>query len=205
MAITIKIIAITCNGEPTGCPECTSQHIEYNARGPFEGWPSWGWCTSCNHSWEDVLMTYGVINTIRTTSTGRKKAEDSDLFSVRLPNGWLVEGELVPQVTVDDVRRASQIYWNKIVKPVVRKQKNKAKRTARKAVTGAAKAAVAVPAAALLKADWETRAGGWADTGQSIACPVGCDKGVFRLDSTIHDSPTVTCGFCQGSGVDPSA
>ncbi|MFF3256502.1 hypothetical protein ACFYWP_37225 [Actinacidiphila glaucinigra] len=206
MAITIKVVWMRCKGEPTGCPECGASHIEFSTSQPFDTWPSWGWCITCGHSWEDTVISTSVVRAIRSGSTGRRKATDSDLFAVKLPNGWLLEGELLPEITIDDVRQIGKIYWRRIVKPAARKKKRQLKRAVKKGATKAVKGALAGPAALALRADWETRAGGWEPPVIENPCPAGCDRGSYDLDTNIHeDSPRVTCSFCHGTGVDPTA
>ncbi|MFG2903306.1 hypothetical protein ACGFZH_40295 [Streptomyces zaomyceticus] len=202
MRVTIKVLWMTRNGAPTGCPECSTGAVQFMTTQPFDGWPARGWCTVCSHNWEDVLITNALVRQIAAESTGRVKATDSDTFAVAAPGQYL-EGELVPEITVDDLR----VVWKKAYKPllkrVIRQKKNKAKNAAKRAVVGTAKKTVAAPTAAVLKAAWGAQAGGWEPTdggGIENPCPAGCDEGWFDLESHIHGSPRVVCSLCSGSG-----
>jgi hypothetical protein len=197
--ITIRVRSMTLNGTPAGCPQCATRAVHFTASGPVAGWPARGWCTVCSHNWEDDVVTVEAVRLIATTSTGREKATDRDLFDVQLA-GRRLAGELVPEATVDDVRQV----WKRGLKPLlkreVRKAKRKAKTRTKKAVVGGVKKVVAVPTAAALTADWTTRAGGFEDIEIDNPCPAGCDRGYFELDTAIHDGPRVKCSLCDGTG-----
>lgn len=207
MPATIKLRWMTRNGTPTGCPQCAGKAVYFTTTQPIDGWPSRGWCSACSHSWEDILITNAIVRQILTERTGRAKATDRDTFAVAAPGQYL-EGELVPELVADDLRRAGKVLWKQALKPALRKKKNAAKRAAKKAVIdrpkkaviGGAKKAVSGPAAALLTAAWTAQAGGFEDAEIANPCPADCNRGWFDLDTSLHEHARVRCSLCGGTG-----
>lgn len=196
--LTLKIQQMTIDGHPYLCPECLSEAFTLDGTGFLDGLPSRGNCWQ-SHSWEEPLITLGALKEITAASTGRVRAEDEDTFAVEI-GGAILAGTLQPELTADDIRQAvKRVYWQRLLKPALRKQK----RAAIRAVKRPAKNAVAAAKAAALTAAWDLQAGGHLIdpdyTPEPInACPF-CDGGLIELDSHLHDT-TVRCTVCSGTG-----
>lgn len=208
--LTVKIEQMTIDGNSYRCPECGSEAFSFDGTGFIDALPVWANCWQ-SHSWQEPLVTLGVLKQIQTASTGRERATDEDTFEVVI-GGAVLAGTLHPQVTVDDVKKVSGAYWRRIAKPAVRRQKRAAvrgiKRPFKKAgrvVTGAADDAVAHAKAAAIGAAWDWQAGGSEpDPDYKPApvkrCPAGCVDGQFAIDSRLHDITKVRCTVCTGTG-----
>lgn len=208
--LTLKIEQMTINGHPVLCPECASEAFTLDGTGFIDAFPVRGNCWQ-SHSWEEPLITLGGLKQIQAASTGRQRAEDEDTFAIVI-GGALIEGTLHPDVIVDDLKRAVRdVYWKRIIKPGLRRQKNRATRAVKRpfkqaaaAVTGAAGNTVASAKAAAIGAawDWQT-AGGNPDpdyTPEPInPCPV-CKDGYIQLDTKLHTNTRVRCSVCHGTG-----
>ncbi|MEV0580905.1 hypothetical protein [Streptomyces sp. NPDC050392] len=204
MGFTLDLCWMTRNGEPAGCPECLAAPVQFTVAQFVDGWPSRGWCPSCYHSWDDLLITNAVVRQIAAESTGRQRAADDDTFAVAAPGQYL-EGERYPEVTVDDLHQITRFLWRRGLKPDLRRRKNAAKRSAKTAVKGAVGKAASAPLAAALRVGWQAQAGGWEEDPDGpdpsvFACPAGCDKGWFDLDTHLHELPRVMCSVCKGTG-----
>src|ERR1044072_894112 len=133
MALTLKIAAMEINEHPYTCPECATANFTLDARGIFDAFPVWGNCPN-GHSGEDPLITVGDLKAIKAASPGRERAEDVDTFEIAI-GGALLAGILHPEVTVDDIKKAvTRVYWGRIIKPALRKQRRKAGRAIRRPV-----------------------------------------------------------------------
>ncbi|MFF1547135.1 hypothetical protein [Streptomyces sp. NPDC058291] len=200
MAIELKIASMTINGHPHTCPECSTAAFTLDGRGLFDAFPAWGACSNY-HSWEHPLLTVGDLKQIQAARTGRERAEDEDTFAVEI-GGAVLAGTLQPELTADDIRQAvKRVYWQKLLKPALRRRK----RAAIRAVKRPAKNAVAAAKAAALTAAWDLQAGGHQldpdHTPEPInPCPACDGKGRFKLDSHLHDTTTVRCTVCSGTG-----
>jgi len=208
--LTLKVQQMTINGHPYLCPECASEAFTFDGAGFIDAFPVRGNCWQ-SHSWEEPLITLGVLKEIQAASTGRQRAEDEDTFAVVI-GGSLLEGTLHPDVIVDDLKRAARdVYWKRLIKPALRRRKNAAQRAmkrpfkkAARAVTSGASNTVAAAKAAAIGADWNLRTGGTDPdpdyTPEPVnPCPV-CYGGHIRLDTRIHDTTTVRCTVCSGTG-----
>lgn len=199
MAITLKITAMMIDGYPYGCPDCGAASFTLDGRGIFDAFPAWGNCESA-HSWEDPLITVGVLKQIDAARTGRQRAEDDDTFEITV-GGVVLAGILHPDVTVDDLKRAGRVYWQKLIKPAIRKQKRRAARAVKRPVSNA----VAATKAAAIGAAWGLQAGGHEPDPDYTPEPVNpcpaCDgKGRHTIESRLHGTTTVRCSVCLGTG-----
>jgi hypothetical protein len=197
--LTLKIQQMTINGHSNLCPECASEAYTLDAPGFIDGLPVWGNCWQ-SHSWEEPLITLGVLKQILAASTGRQRAEDDDTFEIEV-GGAVLAGILYPDVIIDDLKKAGGIYWRRIVRPALRRQKRQAIRS----VTRPTKNAVAGAKAAAIGAAWGLQAGGH-DPDPDYqpepvnACPACEGEGGFDLDSNVHGTIRTPCSVCTGTG-----
>ncbi|GLP64291.1 hypothetical protein TUSST3_09110 [Streptomyces sp. TUS-ST3] len=207
--LTLKIQSMTIDGHPYLCPECASEAFTLDGTGWIDAFPVYGNCWQ-SHSWEEPLITLGDLKQINEARTGRQRAEDDDTFRLVI-GGAVLEGVLHPELTVDDIRRATRdVYWARIIKPAIRRRRNAAKRAIKRPIRTAKKAAakrttdtVAAAKAAAIGAAWDLQAGGHQpDPGYKPepinACPF-CVDGLIDLDTHLHDT-TVRCSVCHGTG-----
>jgi hypothetical protein len=201
--LTLKIQQMTVDGHPNLCPECGSEAYTLDGAGFIDGLPVRGNCWQ-SHSWEEPLITIGILKEIQAASTGRERAEDDDTFEIEV-GGAVFAGILHPDVIVDDLKRAVRdVYWKRLIKPALRKQKRKALRAAKRPVSNAAAAAKA----AAIGAAWGLQAGGHEpdpdyEPEPVIPCGAGCTSGYFEIDSRIHGISKVRCTACRGTGETP--
>ncbi|MFJ5644067.1 hypothetical protein [Streptomyces sp. NPDC093223] len=203
MASQLKIIAMTVDGCPYGCPTCGTDTFSLEAHGLVDAIATvWGNCVNY-HSWEDFLLTPGDLDAIQAASSGRARAEDDDTFEVVI-GGALLAGILHPELTADDLKKAARFHWQRIIKPAIRKQRQRAVRGVTRPVKNAAKNTVAHAKAAALETAWGLQAGGHQpDPGYTPdpvnACPF-CTEGFIKLDTHLHDTTSVRCTVCTGTG-----
>lgn len=201
MGIELKIQQMTMDGLPYTCPECGTNAFTLDSRGMADILTSvWATCSSY-HSWEVMILDGDDVRAINAARTGRQRAEDVDTFRV-IVGGAVIEGVLHPDVILDDLKRAAKdVYWKRIIKTGLRRQKNAAKR----AIKRPAKNAVASVKAAALGAAWGIQAGGY-ETDPDYQpepvtpCGAGCDRGYFEIESNIHNTTRVKCTVCAGTG-----
>jgi hypothetical protein len=204
MPTLVKIAGMTLNGRPYACPECATTVFNLEGRGPFDGSPAWGNCSSF-HSWEDPVITVGTLKLILAARTGRQKAEDVDTFEIT-EHGNRLAGVLQPELTADDLKRVVRdVYWARIIKPGLRRRKNAAKRAIVRPIKRGTRNAVAAAQAAALEATWTAQAGGYEPdpdhTPEPInPCPACKGKGEHRIESRLHDTTRVRCAVCHGTG-----
>lgn len=212
MGIELKIQHMTMDGLPYCCPECGTSAFTLDARGPIDAFAAvWATCASY-HSWEVMIIDIDDLRAIDGARTGRAKAEDEDTFHV-LVGDTLLEGTLHPDVIIDDLKRAAKdVYWKKIIKPAARRRKNAVKRaikqpirTARNAVTRRANDTVAAAKAAAITAAWDWQAGGHEPDPDYQPEPVNpciaCGgKGSLKIKTKLHDTTSVHCSVCFGTG-----
>ncbi|MEU8902172.1 hypothetical protein [Streptomyces mirabilis] len=197
--LTLKIQQMTVDGHPNLCPECASEAYTLDGTGFMDGLPVRGNCWQ-SHSWEEPLITLGILKEIQAASTGRERAEDIDTFEIEV-GGAVLAGILYPDVILDDVKRAVRdVYWKRLIKPALRRHKRKAFRAAKRPVSNA----VAAAKAGAIGAAWGLQAGGHNPDPDYQpepvnACPF-CDNGYIDLDTHIHDAARVTCTVCSGTG-----
>lgn len=200
MAVELKIIAMTIDGHPHTCPECSTAAFTLDGRGLFDAFPVWGTCSSY-HSWEHPLLTVGHLKEIQAVRTGREHAEDQDTFAIEI-GGTILAGTLQPQLTADDIRQAvKRVYWQRLLEPALRRRK----RAAIRAIKRPVKNGVAAVKAGALEAAWTAQAGGYQAnpdyTPEPVnPCPACNGKGHFKLDTHLHDTTTVRCTVCSGTG-----
>jgi hypothetical protein len=200
MATELKIQQMTIDGLPYLCPECDTASFTLDGRGFSDGFPARGNCSNY-HSWESLFITIGVLKEIQAASTGRERAEDDDTFEIEV-GGAVLAGILHPDVIVDDLKRAVRdVYWKRLIKPALRRQKRKALRAAKKPIGNA----VAAAKAGAIGAAWGLQAGGHeADPDYTpepvIKCGAGCTDGYFNIKSRLHDTTRVRCSVCSGTG-----
>lgn len=209
MTGTVKVVEMTINGVPYTCPECDSRSFTLDG-GRIDAFPADANCFY-SHYWSDPLITGGTLKVIRGSRTGRKRAGDIDTFAVTV-GGARLQGTLVPEIVYDDVRQMGRVYWKRIIKPAVRKQRRAAVRAATKPAKQAAKkAGAAVRSAAsatevaALTAAWTTQAGGYEPDPNytpdpADLCGAGCTNGYFAIDTRIHGTTKVMCTACRGTG-----
>ena len=203
MSIELKIIEMTVDGQPKICPDCASPAFSLDGRGIFDFFPAWGNCAS-GHSWEDPLITVGDLKKVKAESTGRQRAEDDDTFEIEA-SGAALAGTLHPDVILDDLKRAGDVYWTRLIKPAARRRKNKVVRAITRPVKRAARNTVAAAQASALEAAWTAQAGGYEPdpdyTPEPVnPCPACNGKGGHRIESRLHDTTTVRCAVCHGTG-----
>ncbi|MFE2832205.1 hypothetical protein ACFXI6_14325 [Streptomyces mirabilis] len=202
--LTLKIQQMTVDGHPNLCPECASEAYTLDGTGFMDGLPVRGNCWQ-SHSWEEPLITLGVLKQIQAASTGRERAEDDDVFEIEV-GGAVLAGVLHPDVILDDVTRAVRdVYWKRLIKPALRRRKRKAVRAVTRPVKGASKNAVASAKAAAIGAAWGLQAGGHDpdpdyEPEPVNACPACSGKGSFNIKSNIHGNSRIDCSVCLGTG-----
>jgi hypothetical protein len=202
--LTLKIQQMTIDGQPIRCPECYSEAFTLDGAGFLDALPVRGNCWQ-SHGWEEPLISLGTLKQINAARTGRERAEDDDTFSIVL-GGALIEGVLHPDVTLDDLKEAwKRIYWGRLLKPALRKHKNKAKRAITQPIKRGARNSVAAAKADALEAAWTAQAGGYeADpdyTPEPInPCPACDGKGHHAIESRLHDTTRIRCAVCHGTG-----
>lgn len=207
---TLKIQSMTVNGHPNLCPECGSEAYTLDGTGFIDAFPVRGNCWQ-SHSWEEPLITLGDLKQIAASSTGRERAEDIDTFRIVI-GGALLEGVLHPGIVLDDLKRVvNDVYWKRLIKPMMRRKKRAAIRGAKRAAGKAGRAAakpvsntVAAAKAAAIGAAWGLQAGGHeADPDYAPdpvnACPF-CDGGHIAIESNLHNITSVRCSVCSGTG-----
>lgn len=197
--LTLKIQQMTIDGHPYLCPECASEAFTLDGTGFIDALPVMGNCWQ-SHSWEEPLITLGTLKQIDAARTGRERPEDIDTFDIVI-GGAHLSGILHADLTPEDVKAVGRIYWRKIIKPAVRRQKNKAIRAAKRPVHNAAAAAKA----AAIGAAWGLQAGGVDPDPDYQPEPVtpcaACHgKGHHELDTHLHDATRIRCAVCHGTG-----
>jgi len=197
--LTLKLQQMTINGHPYLCPECASQAFTLDGNGFIDAFPVWANCWN-SHSWEEPLITLGVLKQIDAARTGREHAEDDDTFEIEV-GGAALAGILHPDLVLDDLMQAGQLYWKRIIKPAVRRQKRKAARAMKRPVSNA----VASAKAAAIGAAWDLQAGGTEldpdyQPEPVNACPACEGKGGHDIDSRLHATTRVRCSVCTGTG-----
>jgi hypothetical protein len=200
--LTLRIQQMTIDGHPYTCPECLSEAFTLDGTGFIDALPVRGNCWQ-SHSWEEPLITIGALKEINAARTGRERATDIDTFEITI-GGAVLAGVLVPEVTVDDVKTAGRIYWRRIIKPALRKQKRRAVRAVTQPVKNGARNTAAAAKAAALEVAWTAQAGGYEADPEYTPEPVNpcavCKGGYITLDSRIHDTTRVRCSVCHGTG-----
>ena len=196
--LTLKIEQMTIDGHPIVCPECASPAFTLDGNGFVDAFPVWANCWQ-GHSWEEALITLGVLKQINEARTGRERAEDDDTFEVEV-GGAVLAGILHPEVTADDLKRAGRVYWQKLIKPAVRKQKRRAISAAKRPV----KNGVAAAKAAAIGAAWGIQAGGTEPDPDYQPEPINpcaaCKDGYIEIESRLHKTTRVRCSVCLGTG-----
>lgn len=201
--LTLKIQQMTIDGAPYTCPECLSEAFTLDGNSFIDAMPVRGNCWQ-SHSWEDPLITVGTLKQIKASSTGRQRPQDADLFEITI-GGAVLAGELYPEVTPEDVKAAARIYWRRLIKPAIRKQRRRAVRAVTQPVKKAARRGVAAAKAGALEAAWTVQAGGYEPdpdyTPEPInPCPACKGKGAHTIETRIHTTTTVPCLVCTGTG-----
>ncbi|WP_171117813.1 MULTISPECIES: zinc finger-like domain-containing protein [unclassified Streptomyces] len=198
--LTLKIQQMTIDGHPYTCPECASEAFTLDGTGFVDAFPVMGNCWQ-SHSWEDPLITLGMLKEIKAASTGRARAEDDDVFEVTV-GGAVLAGILYPDVTVDDIKQVwTRVYWRRLIKPAIKRRKRAVIRAAKQPVRNG----VAAAKAAALGAAWGLQAGGHEPdpdhTPEPInPCPACRGKGHHAIESRLHGNTHVRCSVCHGTG-----
>lgn len=197
--LTLKIQQMTIDGHPYTCPECASEAFTLDGTGFIDALPVRGNCWQ-SHSWEEALITLGDLKQINEMRTGRQRATDVDTFEIVI-GGAILAGILHPELTVDDLKKAGGVYWRRVLKPALRRQRRKIGRAAKQPV----KNAVAAAKASALEAAWTAQAGGYQPdpdyTPEPIAkCPACRGKRYFEIESRLHENARVRCSVCSGTG-----
>lgn len=201
--LTLRIQQMTINGHPYQCPDCASEAFTLDGTGFIDALPVRGNCWLA-HSWEEPLITLGDLKLIDQVRTGRERAEDDDVFEIVI-GGALLAGILHPELTADDLKRAARdVLWRRVLKPGLRKQKRRAVRAVTKPVKNAARTGAAYAKAAALETAWGWQAGGTLPDPDHKpepvnACPF-CTGGFIQLDTHLHDTTSVRCTVCSGTG-----
>ncbi|MFI1166543.1 hypothetical protein ACH4UM_23805 [Streptomyces sp. NPDC020801] len=200
MGITLKIQQMTIDGLPYGCPECGTPEFTLDGNGVIDALASvWGNCWS-GHSWEEQLIEIDDLKKICAARTGRVRAEDDDTFEITI-GGSVLAGILHPDVNVDDLKRAGGVYWQRLIKPALRKQKRRAVAAVKRPVRNS----VAAAKAAAIGAAWDLQTGGIEPdpdyTPEPInPCPACNGKGEHKIKTRIHTATRVRCAVCHGTG-----
>lgn len=197
--LTLKIQQMTVDGHPNLCPDCGSEAYTLDGTGFIDALPVRGNCWQ-SHSWEEPLITLGDLKRINEARTGRQRTEDDDTFEIVI-GGAVLAGILHPDLTPEDVKKVAGIYWQKLIKPAVRRRKRAAIRAMKRPV----KNAVAGAQAAAIGAAWSLQAGGHQPdpsyTPEPVnACPACDGEGGHDIDSRIHGTTHVRCSVCHGTG-----
>ncbi|WP_431040055.1 hypothetical protein [Streptomyces sp. P9-1] len=204
MATTVKILHMTLDGVPLSCLECGTVTLTLDARGPFAALATvWATCAN-SHSWAHQMITVSDLEAIQANRTGRQRPQDADLFEITI-GGAVLAGELYPDLTPEDVKAAGRIYWRRLIKPALRKQKRRAVRAVTQPVKQAARSTVAAAKATALEAAWTTQAGGYNPDPDYQPepinpCPACNGRGTHSIDSHLHTATSVRCSVCHGTG-----
>lgn len=202
--LTLKIQQMTVDGHQSRCPECLSEAFTLDGDGFIDAFPVWANCWN-GHSWEEPLITLGDLKQINQVRTGRTRAEDTDTFEIII-GGARFTGTLQPEVTVDDIKKAvTRVYWGRIIRPALRRQKRRAVRSVTNPIKKAARNGVAATKAAAIGAAWDLQAGGHQPnpdyTPEPVnPCPACKGKGHHKIDTRISDITHVNCTVCSGTG-----
>lgn len=208
--LTLKIQQMTIDGHPYLCPECASEAFTLDGNGWIDALPVMGNCW-LGHHWEEPLITLGGLKQIDAARSGRDRIEDIDTFEIVI-GGAILAGVLHPDLTPEDVKAMSRIYWQKIIKPFARKQKNKAVRAGKKAgrqaataVTNPVRDGVAYAKAAAYEAAWGLQAGGHEPNPDYQPepinpCPACEGRGHHTIDTRLHKTTRIRCAVCYGTG-----
>jgi hypothetical protein len=151
------------------------------------------------------LITLGGLKAIKAVSTGRLRAEDVDTFEITI-GGARLAGVLHPEVTVDDIKKAAtRVYWGRLLKPALRRRKNKAIRAVTLPVKRGARNVVASAKAAAIGAAWDLQAGGHEPdpdyTPEPVnPCPACNGRGHHKIETRVHNTAKVRCVVCSGTG-----
>jgi hypothetical protein len=209
--LTLKIQQMMIDGHPYLCPECASEAFTLDGTGFIDALPVRGNCWM-GHSWEEPLITLGGLKQIDAARTGRARAEDDDTFEIAI-GGAVLAGILHPDVAPDDIKRVVRdVYWRRLIKPAIRRQKRKAVRSTKRAASRAvsvatqpAKDGVAAAKAAAIGAAWGLQAGGHEPDPDYTPDPINpcaaCrGKGRHEIESRVHGTTTIRCSVCYGTG-----
>ncbi|MFI8439953.1 hypothetical protein ACIGKG_04955 [Streptomyces rochei] len=202
--LTLRVQQMTIDEHPYLCPECASEAFTLDGTGFIDALPVRGNCWQ-SHSWEEPLITLGALKEINAVRSGREKAEDVDSFEIVI-GGAVLAGILQPEVTADDLKRAvHDVYWKRIIKPGLRRRKNAAKRAITRPIKRGTRNAVAATKATALEAAWTAQAGGYQPDPDYQPepinpCPACRGKGRIALDTHLHDTTSVRCSVCHGTG-----
>jgi hypothetical protein len=201
---------MTIDGHPYTCPECASEAFTLDGTGFIDALPRHG-PTAGSPTAGRTPHHRRRPQEDQAARSGRQKATDIDTFEIEI-GGAVLAGILVPELTVDDVKTAGRIYWQKIVKPMVRRQKRAAIRAVKRPLRKGARAVVrpvadvvAAVKAEALEAAWTAQAGGYEPdpdyTPEPVnPCPACNGKGAHRIETRLHDTTTVRCSVCHGTG-----
>lgn len=193
MTSTLQLTGeLLVDGAPVACPECgdTQDLTATSTRIPVPAWPAQVNCRA-GHLFEPMTVTNALITAVLGARTGRTRATDEDTFRTEV-DGRLVEGTLYPVLLVDDLRQAARLLYRRGLKPQIRREV----RTAKRNVRTAAKGVVREIGDALPSTPDKPRP----PQERTPRCPYCKGKGAHRLNTRIHNSPTVPCSLCSGTG-----
>lgn len=192
------------DGTPAACPTCGAvDGLTFTvSRIPIATWPAWVTCPA-GHGEDSDHATNAMVAAALQARTGRTVATDVDTFRAVLDDGRVIEGELAFEWVMDDLRQGAKAIYRRAYRPWAKRQLRKGRRAAGAAVKQAAgtvaETAIYTPFAAGLGTAWNARTG-IADPAKANPCRTCKGKGAFRLDTRFHDSPTVPCSMCAGTG-----
>ncbi|MET9366083.1 hypothetical protein ABZX93_35005 [Streptomyces sp. NPDC006632] len=202
------------NEQPLLCAECGSGYsLEIFKRGFREVSPALVTCLSCGKGSHHPVVTNGLVDAVLAARTGRRTAEDRDIFAAEW-RGVTLTGELRPEFVLDDAVALTKVLKKQIstdAKAWGRSQKRAAKARMKEtagAVTGAAKAkakgaaaaaketvsdTVSTAKAAAISTAWTLQTGGAGPTTtpkpKRRRCTVkGCRSGMVIISTRIHAS-----------------
>ncbi|MHC3450794.1 hypothetical protein [Streptomyces prasinus] len=201
--LTLKIQQMTVNGTPYTCPECLSEAFTLDGGSFIDAMPVRGNCWQ-SHSWEAIPITVADLKAIKAASSGRQRVEDEDTFEIAI-GGAVLAGVLHPELTPEDVKAVGRIYWRKLIKPAIRKQKRRAVRAVTSPIKTGARNAIAAAQAGALEAAWTTQAGSYEPDPDHQPepinpCPACRGKGHHAIETRLHDTTSVRCSVCHGTG-----
>jgi hypothetical protein len=195
------------DGQPVACTSCGSRaDLSLDQCGPRETWPALLNCGTCGHGEDHPVITNGLVEAAVESRTGRKTAEDRDVFAGEW-RGHVLQGECVPELVAADLTALGD-ELRKIGVQEIRERKQEARkwwRGYKKAGRRAVGQAVGGAKAAALRTAWDLQTGGAGpEQRPRTRCRTkGCRGGWVTITSRIQapgeraEKVQVPCGACH--------